>query len=106
MQGKARRVKELAIQQFASAPIDRIAQDGETPMGEMHADLVGAPGFQRQGQQGVTRRRCLRLIVRAGSAAILNDGHALAMVRMASDWGVDGVGFRRNDANCHRLVLF
>ena len=106
MQAKACGVEELAIQHFAGAPIDCIAQDGETPMGEMHTDLVSAPGLQRQGQQGVTRCGCLRLIVSASSAAILNDGHALAMVRMASDWGVDGVGFRRNDSYCHRLILF
>ncbi len=52
------RVQELALQaQLGAVPVDRVADDGGADRGQVHADLVGAPGLERHPQERAARQR-------------------------------------------------
>ena len=79
-----------------AAQIDRVAHHRIAPAGEVHANLVRPPGREAAFQQ---RRRRLPGALRAvagerGLAAAGDDGHALAVARVAPDRALD-LAFQR-----------
>lgn len=55
------------LRQFAA--IEIVAADGTTDMGQMHADLMGAPGFQPQADERAVSGGLLDAVMRHGALA-------------------------------------
>ncbi len=70
----------------------------------MHADLVGAAGFQPALQRGVGAEALAQAVVGDGVAAVLAHGHAQAVARVAVDRRVGGAAGHQRAAH-HRQVL-
>src|SRR5215813_5860870 len=83
--------------------IDEVAQQGVADMGQMHADLVGAAGFQATGKQAGCRPAISAGKLRADfimgnrGATALAHSHFFARVRVAVDWRINcAAGTARN----------
>src|SRR6202789_3410178 len=83
----------LRARRLAGAAIGRIADQRMAQMGQMHADLMGAPGLQPALDQAGERPRAETLdhaVARARElAAGSHHRHALADARIASDLALD-----------------
>ena len=75
--------------------IHRIADDGVAHMLTMYADLVSAPGFERQCKYRLLLEAFDDAPMGAGCSTIIHDGHAQAVAGVARDSGIDGatIGF-------------
>ncbi len=88
-------VCEMAQQRRAdlrtpARPVHRIADDAQPERCEMHADLVGPPGRQRQVQtRGERAERLLHAVVGERPLAALDHRHAFSVLGMAPDRPVD-----------------
>src|SRR6266436_895076 len=60
-----RRVQELALEaELDGTAVQRVAGDGQVDRGEMHADLMRAPGLECHAQQRMTRQQLFDLEMR------------------------------------------
>src|SRR5690349_22846044 len=90
-EGELPRVQRLAREALLAAPaIDRIALDRMLDRGEVHADLVRAPGLELALEQRVAGESLLHAVVRGRGLAAGDDRHARALGRMPTDGLVDG----------------
>ena len=86
--------RKLGFAGKLAAAIDGIAQERVALMGQVDADLVGAPGFQpanKAGDDGFRRTIAFGdMIMGNRLAPILADSHFLAVLLAATQGGIDG----------------
>src|SRR5450432_3565062 len=84
-------VRQLRGLAFEAGAIDGIADDRVADMGEMDADLMGPAGFQPAGNEADHAERRLQPPMghRVATALLRDDGHFLALARMAPERRVD-----------------
>jgi hypothetical protein len=70
--------------------VDRIADDGVPGVLEVHPDLVGASGVQREPHQVADVEPCNDLDVGSRRTPVAPNSHALAVRVVAADRGLDG----------------
>ena len=68
--------------------IHRVADDGVAHVLTMHADLMGASGFEGQCQHRLLLEAFDDAPMGAGCPAIIHNGHAQAVAGVAGDGGV------------------
>src|SRR4029077_17654114 len=74
------------------ASVHRVADDRVSDRGEMHADLMSAPGSQRDLEDGGAAKALDHAKVGDRFATSLDDRHAPAVAGMTGDRRVDGPG--------------
>ncbi len=72
-----------------AATVGLVADQRKADMGHVHADLVGAAGFQLDPYMGVRAEALEHPVVADGWLAAVGDRHALAHAAVATDRGVD-----------------
>src|SRR3546814_18313153 len=78
-----------ATRQLQRPAIQWIADDRVLEVGHVHADLVGASGFQAALQCGVGVEALAQAVVGDRVAAVLAHRHADAVARLAVAWPID-----------------
>src|SRR5262249_58659998 len=77
-----------------SASVGRVAKHRVADMGEVHADLMRAPGLEPAGEQAHRRRSVparigiLDVPVRYRRAAVRAHRHAFSRAPLPSEWGI------------------
>ena len=106
-EGEPRRVEELALEpELARPAVDRVAADRQVDRGEVDADLVRAPGLERDAQERVPRQQLLDLEVRDRLARRVGVERVPQRVApVAPDRGVDRAAPRPRPADDEREVL-
>src|SRR5438093_515836 len=103
---QAARVQELALEaELARASVDRVTRNREVDRRQVHADLVGAAGFELDLEERVTREQLDELEVRhrvARSVRIERVPQGVAAV--AADRGFDAPAARPRPADHEREV--
>ena len=88
--------------EFVLFSVNRIAEDGRALVVEVDADLVGAAGVEVAEDEGGfcrgIRGKDFVIRDRGFSARRIHDGHFLAVHRMPTDVGEDGILFRSRNA--------
>ena len=96
---EVRGVEERAVEgdRLAVTAVRRVADDGMADRGEMHADLMGAPGLERAHEQAALRlvEGALDFVAGAGGPARVAHGHARAARGRTPDGRVDRAARRR-----------
>src|SRR5438105_11784948 len=74
---------------IAATPIDLVAHHGMLYPGEMHPNLMSAPGLQFDIEQRKPIETLANVVNRKRRSATTNDRHPRAMPRIAGNWLID-----------------
>lgn len=95
----------VAWQPQRSGTVQGIAYNGVPEVRQVHADLMGAAGFEGETQEAQGPPGFQHLVVGTGGAAVPRDyGHLLPMLGMAPNRRINGALQRRESSTHQRHI--